>query len=92
MDYLILNNFGYVENKKDHREFKNRDIYDTLNPLWNELYEKYIDINENKDEQLNINRSLCYSLLIITKEMNEMKQKYENIINELKNDINKMKN
>ena len=39
MDKLVSEEYGYVENKKELMQFNNRDEFDTLNPLWNKLYE-----------------------------------------------------
>jgi len=92
----VLNNdyeYGYIENQINHCNFTNKDEYDTLNPLWSKLYnDKSFNDKSFIFEQLCINRSLCYSIIILSKRMNEEMNEIKKEIQELKQGIKEIKN
>ena len=82
------NGYGYIENEINHSNFTNKDEYDTLNPLWSKLYNDKSFIFD----QLTINRSLCYSIIILSKRMNEGMNEIKKEIQEIKQEIQQIKN
>jgi hypothetical protein len=57
---LVSYKYGFVEDVKYARDYKNIDYWDTIIPLWEELYKMNM---EHPCKQTHINLALCASII-----------------------------
>lgn len=92
-NYYFTDNkkYGYVENVKYEKDYKNVDYRDTTVPLWNTLFHnKKNNVTLEKNEQNQINSALCASIIQLGKNLNSRLISISKKIKKLEEKINSL--